>query len=241
MEIFRSMIKRCDGICSIRPRIIAYTLQYTQSRGLSSDSNKFNAQDGVLPVLIVGAGPVGLVLSILLTKLGVKCAVLEKSRTFSKHPQAHFINNRSMEVFRKLDGLAEEIQGSQPPVDLWRKFIYCTSLTGSILGSVDHMQPQDFEKVVSPVSVAHFSQYKLIRLLLKQLKNLSFGGRTWEELEGLNHGPLTEREILMGHECVSINPTDHCIIATATFLKGSVWRKISSVVSLWVLMAQEVQ
>ena len=45
-------------------------------------------------------------------------------------------------MFRKIDGLAEEIQRSQPPVDLWRKFIYCTSLSGSILGSVDHMQPQ---------------------------------------------------------------------------------------------------
>lgn len=45
-------------------------------------------------------------------------------------------------MFRKLDGLAEEIERSQPPVELWRKFIYCTSLTGSILGSVDHMQPQ---------------------------------------------------------------------------------------------------
>lgn len=30
--------------------------------------------------------------------VGVKCAVVEKNRSFSKHPQAHFINNRSMEV-----------------------------------------------------------------------------------------------------------------------------------------------
>lgn len=30
--------------------------------------------------------------------LGVKCAILEKNMTFSRHPQAHFINNRSMEV-----------------------------------------------------------------------------------------------------------------------------------------------
>ncbi|XWS69200.1 hypothetical protein CRYUN_Cryun04dG0159100 [Craigia yunnanensis] len=77
-------------------------------------------------------------------------------------------------VFRKLDGLAEEIQRSQPPIDLWRKFIYCTSLTGSILGSVDHMHPQGFEKFVSPISVAYFSQYKLTRLLVKLLENLAF-------------------------------------------------------------------
>lgn len=29
---------------------------------------------------------------------GVKCAIVEKSETFSSHPQAHFINNRTMEV-----------------------------------------------------------------------------------------------------------------------------------------------
>ncbi|KAK1575144.1 hypothetical protein Q3G72_003033 [Acer saccharum] len=57
-----------------------------------------NFNDPVLPVLIVGAGPVGLVLSMLLTKLGIKCSVCQKNEAFSKHPQAHFINNRSMEV-----------------------------------------------------------------------------------------------------------------------------------------------
>ncbi|KAK0574663.1 hypothetical protein LWI29_026976 [Acer saccharum] len=106
------------------------------------NSKIIDSNDTVLPVLIVGGGPVGLVLSILLTKLGIKCSVLEKNKAFSKHPQAHFINNQSMEVFRKLDGLEEEIERSLPPVELWRKFIYCTSLTGSILGSVDQMQPQ---------------------------------------------------------------------------------------------------
>ncbi|KAK2636718.1 hypothetical protein Ddye_031510 [Dipteronia dyeriana] len=74
---------------------------FKAARFLSSD-------DDVLPVFIVGAGPVDLVLSILLAKLGKK-----------------------MEVFQKLDGLAEEIERSQPPVDLWRKFIYSRSLTES--------------------------------------------------------------------------------------------------------------
>ncbi|XP_058105040.1 uncharacterized protein LOC131248673 [Magnolia sinica] len=80
-------------------------------------------------------------------------------------PNQRCINCNSL-VFCKLDGLVEEIQSLQPPVDLWRKFVYYTSLSGYSLGTVDHMQPQDFERVVSPVSVAHFSQYKLTRLLL---------------------------------------------------------------------------
>ncbi|MCE3215455.1 hypothetical protein HAX54_002444 [Datura stramonium] len=171
-----------------------------------SDSYTVKSDDSVLPVLIIGAGPVGLVLSILLTKLGVKCAILEKNKAFSTHPQAHFINNRSMEVFRKLDGLGDEILRSQPPVEFWRKFIYCTSLTGPILGAVDHMQPQDFDQIVSPVSVAHFSQYKLSRLLLKHLEKLGFHMINSEKRE---NGSTGEREIFMGHECIAINDAGH--------------------------------
>ncbi|XP_060184427.1 uncharacterized protein LOC132614085 isoform X1 [Lycium barbarum] len=179
-----------------------------------SDSYTLKTDDSVLPVLIIGAGPVGLVLSILLTKLGVKCAILEKNEVFSTHPQAHFINNRSMEVFRKLDGLGDEILRSQPPVEFWRKFIYCTSLTGPILGAVDHMQPQDFDQIVSPVSVAHFSQYKLSRLLLKHLEKLGFRMMNSEKRE---HGSIGEREIYMGHECIAINGAERGVTVTASF------------------------
>lgn len=54
--------------------------------------------------------------------------------------QAHFINNRSMEVFRPLDGLAAEVAAQSPPLAEWRKFVYCESLTGRIFGEVDHFQ-----------------------------------------------------------------------------------------------------
>nr|XP_029145415.1 uncharacterized protein LOC112715041 isoform X1 [Arachis hypogaea] len=197
----------------------AHLLRCMQSRGFSKNE-VVDGNNAVLPVLIIGAGPVGLVLSILLTKLGIKCAVLERNKTFSKHPQAHFINNRSMEIFRKIDGLAEEIQRSQPPIDLWRKFIYCTSLSGSVLGSVDHIQPQDLEHVVSPVSVAHFSQYKLAMLLRKQLENLGFKICAAESSEGHEH--FCEKKIMMGHECVSIDASnsDFLTITASTIDKG---------------------
>jgi 2-polyprenyl-6-methoxyphenol hydroxylase-like FAD-dependent oxidoreductase len=72
---------------------------------------------------------------------------------------------------------------------------------------------------VSPVSVAHFSQYKLTASLLKQLENLGFHVRTSQALEDQNHRPLKGREILMGHECVSIDGTGQYVDVTATFLK----------------------
>ncbi|XP_039120920.1 2,4-dichlorophenol 6-monooxygenase isoform X2 [Dioscorea cayenensis subsp. rotundata] len=119
-----------------------------------------------------------------------------------------------------MDGLAEEIERLQPPVDLWRKFIYCTSLSGSILGSVDHMQPQDFEKIISPTSVAHFSQYKLVRLLLKKLETLGFYICAPNDFESLNHKIICERKILMGHECHSVNFTDKGVTVGVSFLEG---------------------
>ncbi|XP_004239375.1 uncharacterized protein [Solanum lycopersicum] len=202
------------GLCNISWRPSRQPFKQIGRRTFS-DSYTGKSDDSVLPVLIIGAGPVGLVLSILLTKLGVKCAILEKNKAFSTHPQAHFINNRSMEVFRKLDGLGDEILRSQPPVEFWRKFIYCTSLTGPILGAVDHMQPQDFDQIVSPVSVAHFSQYKLSRLLLKHLEKLGFHMINSEKNE---HGSIGERKIFMGHECIAINGAEHGVTVTASFL-----------------------
>ncbi|CAH2034018.1 unnamed protein product [Thlaspi arvense] len=130
-----------------------------------------------------------------------------------------------MEIFRKLDGLAEEIERSQPPVDLWRKFIYCTSLSGSTLGTVDHMQPQDFEKVVSPASVAHFSQYKLTSLMLKRLKDLGFIVRSSKEPDSLELDSVVAGKIFMGHECVAIDANKESVTATVSVLEGGKYTK----------------
>ena len=72
---------------------------------------------------------------------------------------------------------------------------------------------------MSPISVAHFSQYKLTASLLKQLEDLSFHIHTSEAFEGLNHRPLKGQEILMGHECVSIDANGQCVDVTVAFLK----------------------
>uniref|UniRef100_A0A0D9X1X9 FAD-binding domain-containing protein n=1 Tax=Leersia perrieri TaxID=77586 RepID=A0A0D9X1X9_9ORYZ len=175
-----------------------------------------------LPVVIVGAGTVGLVLSFL-TKFGIKCAVLEKNVEFTRHPRAHFINNRTMEgryeqIFRKLDGLAGDIERSQPPVDLWRKFVYCTSLSGSILGSMDHMKQEG--RIISPVSVVHFSQHKLVDLLLKKLEGIGFQTCLPDEVDSSDQDLVLEHKILMGHECSSIQVTDNGILVGASFNKA---------------------
>ena len=126
-----------------------------------------------IPVIIAGAGPTGLTLSKLLSQLGINNLLLESAPALTKHPQvsndpiasnlsstvymyksmscmvlpalqAHFINNRTMEIFRQMRGtggnIAAEVVKLSPPLREWRKFIYCESMTGNILGEVDHFK-----------------------------------------------------------------------------------------------------
>lgn len=74
---------------------------------------------------------------------------LQKALT-DRHPlplQAHFINNRTMEIFRQMsDGsgcgasLASRVAEASPPLSDWRKFIYCETVTGKLFGEVDHFK-----------------------------------------------------------------------------------------------------
>jgi pyruvate/2-oxoglutarate dehydrogenase complex dihydrolipoamide dehydrogenase (E3) component len=75
------------------------------SKSISIQAPLLSLSSGAAPpqkvdteVLIVGGGPVGLSLSILLSQLGVSSLLVEKRAQPTMHPQAHFINNRTMEV-----------------------------------------------------------------------------------------------------------------------------------------------
>lgn len=73
------------------------------------------------PVAIVGAGPAGLTMSCLLSQFGVPSILLEKAPALPTHPQAHFINLRSMEIMRHaLGGLDRAVFERCPPRDDWR-------------------------------------------------------------------------------------------------------------------------
>lgn len=75
----------------------------------------------VAPVAIVGAGPAGLTLSTLLSKFGVPSILLERSPALPTHPQAHFINLRSMEILRHaFGGLDGRVLEMCPPQEEWR-------------------------------------------------------------------------------------------------------------------------
>jgi len=70
-----------------------------------------------VPVLIAGAGPAGLTLSLLLARFGVPTMLVERRRAPSVLPRATGVNVRSMEIYRSL-GLQAAIEAVSMPTDV---------------------------------------------------------------------------------------------------------------------------
>ena len=75
------------------------------------------------PVLIVGAGPIGLTASILLADQGVESLVIDQKPEFGDHPRARFMDSCTLELFRQM-GIADEVEatGIGPT---WTKTVNC--------------------------------------------------------------------------------------------------------------------
>ncbi|MFF1649964.1 FAD-dependent monooxygenase [Streptomyces sp. NPDC058240] len=95
------------------------------------------------PVVIVGAGPVGLATALVLGRHGVRSVVFEQYDGINPHPRAHVVNTRSMELFRTW-GIADAVRADAvDPVSagtiLWKQ-----TLAGEPLGRIDLLEgPED--------------------------------------------------------------------------------------------------
>lgn len=82
-----------------------------------------------VPVLIVGAGPVGLGLAIELGRSGISCIVVERRDGSVSVPKASNLSIRHMELNRRW-GIAQEVANAGWPPTHPNDFVYCTTLVG---------------------------------------------------------------------------------------------------------------
>ena len=76
-------------------------------------------------VIIVGAGPAGLMLSIELGRRNVGCILLDQNNTTTSNPQANATQARTMEHFRRL-GFADEVRSKGMPANYPTDIAYGT-------------------------------------------------------------------------------------------------------------------
>lgn len=94
-----------------------------------------------IPVLIVGGGGCGLSLSTFLSDQGIVNVLFERHPGTSILPKAHYLNQRTMEIFRQ-HGMAEAIKALGSPIRNMSRVDWRTSLGGDrafdgrVIGSV---------------------------------------------------------------------------------------------------------
>jgi 2-polyprenyl-6-methoxyphenol hydroxylase-like FAD-dependent oxidoreductase len=125
-------------------------------------------------VLIIGAGPTGLVLALWLTKLGVKVRIVDKTAEPGTTSRALAVQARTLELYRQLD-LADAVveRGHKvPAVNLWVKGKPTAHLPFETIGS--NLTPYSFLQI--------FPQDQHERLLIERLEALGVSVERQTEL-----------------------------------------------------------
>jgi 2,4-dichlorophenol 6-monooxygenase len=117
------------------------------------------------PVLVIGGGPVGLVVSGLLSQRGVAHVLVERRREPRAAPAAHVLRRRSMEILVGL-GVADEVQHTAPRLPL--DFItWCATLGGVEVGRLN-LRPRDSQtRARAPEPWTHCPQ-NVLEAILRQ-------------------------------------------------------------------------
>jgi putative polyketide hydroxylase len=135
--------------------------------------------DGSLvPVVVVGAGPCGLLTALLLARAGVRCLVFEEKSGLSTHPKAMGVSRRSGEIYRQL-GLADRLREGALALDGYELAIWSRTLVGEELGRVPLVA---VESALTPCRIGHCPQTWTEQVLLEAVRaeplaEVRFGGK----------------------------------------------------------------
>ena len=116
------------------------------------------SDDTIATALIVGAGPVGLMTSLLLARHGLRSTVIERFPTRHGAPKAHALNPRSLEICRAigLDLEAMKRRGTPVADGGWVRFV--TTLSGEQIGVMPYERQDEQVLELTPTPLINLAQ-----------------------------------------------------------------------------------
>lgn len=135
-----------------------------------------------VPALIVGAGPSGMMASLLLHQLGVECLLVERRADVRRAPAAHAVNARTLEICRAAGADMDAIAAAAAlPSDAgWVYWV--TALGGSVLGRLPYERQGDEQLATTPTPLRNLSQNRFEPILVEALQRTGAGQPMWRQV-----------------------------------------------------------
>src|SRR5262245_55758969 len=134
--------------------------------------------------LIVGAGPTGVMMALLLRRLGIDARIVERRAGPQRAPAAHCINARTFEICRQagvdMDAIAA---AAKSPADAGYTY-WVTKLGGEVIGRLPYERQTEEALAFTPTPLRNLSQHRFEPILLDALRNAGGAaplyGHRWE-------------------------------------------------------------
>ena len=134
-----------------------------------------------VPVAVVGAGPIGLTASCLLSQAGIKHILLEQNPGLHQWPQAHVVSARTMEILRAA-GISEPAlrANAAPLADMNYLGCWANTLAKEPWGGFALLSPENADYlgqvlVTTPTPNANIPQDKLEKILYQHAQAAPLG------------------------------------------------------------------
>jgi 2-polyprenyl-6-methoxyphenol hydroxylase-like FAD-dependent oxidoreductase len=149
-----------------------------------------------VPILIVGAGPVGLMGALLLARHGMEAHLLDRRETPTRAPAAHVVNARTFEICRAAGvDMDAFTKFASDPRDAGQA-IWVTSLAGEEIGRLPFERQNDEVLQFTPTPLRNLSQHRFAAVLRETLPKVGAAevqyGQQWEGAEQ-DEGGVTSR------------------------------------------------
>jgi 2,4-dichlorophenol 6-monooxygenase len=157
-----------------------------------------------VPVLIVGAGPVGMMAALLLHQLGIEAQLIDRRGQAKRAPAAHVVNARTFEICRGAGVDMEALMAlTGDPVDAGQA-IWVTRLAGEEIGRLPFERQDDAVLELTPTPLRNLGQHHFERILLQTLDSQKAANpefnQQWESAEQTPDGVTsTVRDLSTGH------------------------------------------
>ncbi len=120
-------------------------------------------------VLIIGAGPVGLLSAIVLDRLGISSVLVERRLDRLQAPKAHAVNPRTLEICQRFGVPADEVRAAGASIEDGGQVHFVDVLNGTCFGSLPYERQDDGARAFTPWPLVNIPQPRFEEFLSQRL------------------------------------------------------------------------